>query len=145
MKLLFDTNVILDVLLNREPFANEAIQLFCAVEEAVLQGVLAATTVTTIFYLSTKVLGQVAAKKAISSLLSLFEVAAINRIVLEDALSLSFTDFEDAVIYQAACHANAHGIVTRNIKDYKKSKLPIYSPSELISFLNGNGQAKLKN
>lgn len=136
MKLLFDTNVILDVLLNREPFVNEATQLFCAVEEGMLQGVLAATTVTTIFYLSTKALGQVAAKKAINSLLSLFEIAAINRIVLEDALTLEFTDFEDAVIYQAAYHANAHGIVTRNTKDYKKSKLPVYNPAELITFLN---------
>lgn len=135
MKLLFDTNVILDVLLNREPFANEAAQLFSAVEEGMLQGMLAATTITTIFYLGTKVLGQAAAKKAITQLLSLFEVAIINRIVLEEALTLNFADFEDAVIYQAACHANTDGIVTRNVKDYKKSKLPIYNPAELLSFL----------
>ena len=95
MKLLFDTNVILDVLLDRQLFVEDALELFSAIEAGELQAVIGATTVTTIFYLVSKVLGSGAAKTAIHNLLCFFEVASVNRIVLEDALLLGFADFED--------------------------------------------------
>ncbi len=135
MKIMFDTNIILDVLLNRAPFSTDAILLFSQVENGKIKGLIASTTVTTIFYLSSKILGKSAAKKAIHALLKLFEVSAINHRVIAEALDLNFSDFEDAVLYQSACHAEAAGIVTRDPKGFKKSTLPIYTPSELLKSL----------
>ena len=136
MKIMFDTNVILDVLLDRSPFVAEASLLFAAIETGKLQGFISATTVTTIFYLATKVLGQASAKKAVTQLLQMFEVAAVNRTVLEQAVDSGFSDFEDAALYQSGFHAGVMGIVTRDAKGFKKSQLPIYTPEELLKSLS---------
>lgn len=76
------------------------------------------------------------ARQKIKLLLDLFEVAPVNRAVLDEALVLDFSDFEDAVMHQAAAGVNADGIVTRNTVDFKKSKISIYSPVELISIID---------
>jgi predicted nucleic acid-binding protein len=135
VKVLLDTNVVLDVLMNRTPHADAAAQLFVFAEQKKLNVSLGATTVTTIHYLMQKSLGARAARRHISSLLSLFEVAPVNWDVLSDALSLSFPDFEDAVLHEAARHTGAHGIVTRDPKGFSKARLPVYSPLELLKAL----------
>ena len=71
-------------------------------------------------------------------LLTLFEVAPVNRPILEAALAGAFADFEDAVIYEAARHVNAQAIVTRNTRDFKQSVIPIHPPSELVHILQAN-------
>ena len=135
MKILFDTNVILDVLLDRKPFSNDASYLLSKVEQSEIIGFLCATTVTTIHYLATKVLDKQAAIRHIQSLLSLFEIAPVNRLVLENALDSKFSDFEDAVLYEAACHAGAEHIITRDISGFKSSQLPVYTPNEFIKMM----------
>jgi predicted nucleic acid-binding protein len=135
MKTLFDTNVILDVLLDRQPFSDDAAFLLSMVEQSEIIGYICATTVTTIHYLATKALGPQAASRHVGSLLSLFVIAPVNRVVLENAVSAKFTDFEDAVLHEAALHAGAKYIVTRNTIDFKKSKLPVFDPKEFINAL----------
>ena len=135
MKALFDTNVILDVLLDREPFSEEASILLSKVEQSEIIGFACATTITTIHYLTTKALGQQAATRHIQSLLSLFVIAPVNRVVLENAAASKFKDFEDAVLHEAALHAGAKYIVTRNSSDFEKSKLPVYDPREFLNTL----------
>lgn len=132
MKVLFDTNVILDVLLDREPFSNEASLLLSKVEQFEITGFICATTVTTIYYLIDKALGSQAAAHHIQSLLSLFVIAPVNRLVLENAIASKFKDFEDSVLHAAACHAGARYIVTRNTVDFKNSNLPVFEPKALI-------------
>ncbi len=132
MIILLDTNVVLDVLLDRDPFSAPASQLMSLVEKGEVVGFLCATTVTTIHYLATKVMGSTKAQNQIKNLLNLFEIAPVNRAVIRDALSSGFSDFEDAVIYQAATHAGAEAIITRNVKDFKKSELPIYDSDEIL-------------
>ena len=133
MKTLFDTNVILDVLLDREPFSEDASFLLSKVEQSEIIGFICATTVTTIHYLATKALGPQAAARHIQSLLSLFVIAPVNRVVLENAVASQFKDFEDAVLHEAALHAGVEYIVTRNLSDFKKSKLPVFEPREFLS------------
>ena len=133
MKTLFDTNVILDVLLDREPYVDDASYLLSKVEQSEIIGFICTTTVTTIHYLATKALGPQAASQHIQSLLSLFVIAPVNRLVIENAASSKFKDFEDAVLHEAACHAGAKYIVTRNIADFKQSKLPVFGPKEFIN------------
>ena len=135
MKILFDTNVALDVLLDRIPHAKAATFLFDKVEQGEITGYLCATTLTTISYLATRGIGAEHAEIHIRSLLKMFEIAAVNRSVLEAALHAGFTDFEDAVLYDAANHVEAAAIVTRNGKDFIKAKIAIYSPDELIAVL----------
>ena len=133
MKTLFDTNVILDILLDREPFSDDASFLLSKVENSEIIGYICATTITTIHYLATKALGAQAASGHIRSLLSLFVIAPVNRVVLENAVASKFEDFEDAVLHEAACHAGAKYIVTRNLSDFKESKLPVFEPGEFIN------------
>ena len=135
MRVMFDTNVVLDLLLDREPFVKEAKSLIIKVEQGVLNGVLCATTVTTIHYLLLKSRGKAGATEVIHSLLKLFEVASVTRAVLEDALETDDKDYEDAVLYKAAYHAGVDLIVTRDRSGFKKADMPVMSPKELLVLL----------
>ena len=136
MKILFDTNIVLDLLLNREPFAEHAQSLFEKVESGKVDGYIAATTVTTLDYLLSKSLSAKEATHIIKKLIKLFEVAPVNRLILEDALDSGFSDFEDAVLHAAAIHCGVQAIVTRDEKGFSKAKLAIYSPEELRNALS---------
>ena len=135
MKILLDTNIVLDLLMDRMPFSDTAVELFSKVEDGTIIGYLCGTTITTVYYLASRTLGAARAQEEIRKLLSLFEVAPVNRLVLESALVVDFNDFEDAVIHEAACHVGADAIVTRNLKDFKKSRIPVYTSEELARVL----------
>ena len=135
MKVLFDTNIVLDLLLDRKPFSEFAAQLFTKVEKGQLSGVLCGTTITTIEYLARKSLGARGAVRQIRNLLNLFEIAPVNRLVLESALGGRFSDFEDAVLAEAAAHVGADGIVSRDPAGFKFSRIPVYDPRELLVML----------
>ncbi len=135
MKVLFDTKVVLDLLLDRAPFADDAAALFTKIEHAEISGYLCATTLTTLHYLLSKSLNNLEANTHIQTLASMFEIAPVNRLVIEHALDAGSSDFEDAVLYQAAYHAGAKYIVTRNISDFGKSDIPVYAPKEFISVM----------
>ncbi len=143
MKVLFDTNIVLDVLMDRIPFSDAAVELFANVENGTITGYLCGTSITTVFYLAAKVIGPLRAEEEVKKLLSLFEVAPVNRPVLESALVADFIDFEDAVIHEAACHVGADAIVTRNQKDYKKSRLSVYSSEEMAKMLSAQSKKVL--
>ncbi len=131
MNILFGTDVVLDILLDRRPNATAAIKLFSAVENKHFDGYLCATTITTIDCLITKSTGKYAARLAIDNLLEIFNIAEVNRTVLKSAVELDYADFEDAVLYQSGFHTQINGLVTHNIDDYKFAKLPIYTPDQL--------------
>ena len=139
MKVLFDTNIVLDVLLDRKPFSEPASHLMSKVERSEINGLLCATTVTTIHYLLSKNLNKEKAISSISSIMALFEIASVNRLVIENALKSKFTDFEDSVLHESARHAGAEYIVTRNIKDFKNTKIPAFAPIEFLSMLESLG------
>jgi len=135
LRILFDTNVILDVLLDREPFSSTAAKLFSEVETGNISGYVCATTITTLHYLARKVMGAASAKEEINKLTLLFEVAPVNRAVLDAALLSEFKDFEDAAVHEAALYQGVQGIVTRDLNGFKKSKINVYSPEELLLML----------
>ena len=135
MRVLFDTNVVLDVLIDRQPFAEPAARLLARVEHADLAGYVGATTVTTVHYLATRALGRSAATKAVARLLALFDVAPVNRTVLGDALALGFADYKDAVLHEAARHAGLSAIVTRDAAGFHGGSMVVYSPEELLRTL----------
>jgi predicted nucleic acid-binding protein len=136
VKVLVDTNVVLDLLLDRTPHAKAAGQIFALIERNVISGYLCATTLTTVHYLAIKVVGRTESLAEVGKLLRLFEVAPVNRAVLQGALETEgFVDFEDSVLHEAARQVDADALVTRNESDFKKAVLTVYGPNELISIL----------
>ena len=131
MSVVFDTNVVLDVLLDREPHATVGASLFAYVERGAVPGYLCATTLTTVHYLIQKALGADQARQKIRTLLRLFDVAPVNRAVLEAAVASRMVDFEDAVMYESALHVGATGIVTRDPTGFKGARIPVYTPEEM--------------
>lgn len=136
MNVLFDTNVVLDALLDREPWVEAAVNLFNRVESDDLTGFLGATTVTTIHYIASRNVGTGAAEAMMRDLLQLFEVAPVNRTVFEQALELDFGDFEDAVLHEAGRLAGARSVVTRDTPGFSTSSLRVYDPETLVAALD---------
>ena len=132
MKVLFDTNVILDLLLDREPFSEAAASLTGYVEAGRLTGYLGATTITTIHYLATQAVGQSRSRRHVAKLLDLFQIATIDASVLRSALDSGFEDYEDAVLHAAAQGVHAECIVTRNVRDFRRASLKVYAPDEFL-------------
>jgi predicted nucleic acid-binding protein len=135
MKVVFDTDVVLDLLLDREPFSVAATELFARVERGDVTGMVSATTVTRVYYLAQKARGRGGAHEAISRLLGLVDVAQVGRPALEAALVGTMTDFEDAVVCAAALSAGADAVVTRNLTDFTKAPLPVHAPDALLTLL----------
>jgi predicted nucleic acid-binding protein len=140
LRVLFDTNVVLDLLLDRAPFVEASEQILSRVEAGELSGYLCATTVTTIHYLAAKALGARRALAEVRKLLALFEIAPVNRPILESSLESDFSDFEDAVLHEAARQVGVDAIVTRNRSDFRRALLPAHSPEEMIRILGHRSQ-----
>lgn len=133
MKVVLDTNVVLDLLLDRAPHADAAAQIFAQIEAGLLTACVCATTVTTIHYLAEKTVGDAAARQYLKQLLQLVEVAPVTRPVVEHALSSPMADFEDAVLAHAASLSGAHAIITRNGRDFQGGPLRVYSPDQWLA------------
>ena len=136
MKVIIDTNVVLDVLFERKPFVKAAIKVFCLVEESRIDAFLCATTITTIDYLLIQSLPASKARNALRKLISLFEIATVNRPVIERALVSKITDFEDAVLDEAGQMAGVDSVITRNTKDFTGSSLKVFDPNEFLAQLD---------
>jgi hypothetical protein len=106
-----------------------------------LDGLLGATTLTTLHYLATKSVGTRAAQSHIRTLLGLFDVAPVTRAALTDALDLEFPDYEDAVLHEAARHTCAEAIVTRDPEGFAAARLKLYAPDELLRFLTATPES----
>lgn len=135
MKVLFDTNVLLDLVLEREPHADVAEQLLSLADAGTLDGVLCADAVTTVDYLVVKMLGRRRSLGAIEELLRICSIVPVDRAVLERALRLDFDDFEDAVVHEAARAAGVAAIVTRDAEGFSRGSVPAVHPLELLSAL----------
>ena len=135
MKVLFDTNILLDVLMDREPFSEPAAELLSRAERREILGCACATSFTTVFYLAHKAVGRPDARGQVESLLSILDVTPVNRSVLESAIRSPVSDFEDAVIVESARSVRVRAILTRNEKDFAKSSVPVHSPKSLLALL----------
>ena len=126
MKVLVDTNVLLDFLLEREPFKKDAEELFVVIDSGQIIGYVTATTLTDIFYIARKHTRSLElAREAVSSTLETMTICPINRNVLEAAFTSGLTDFEDAVQIYSAIAQNLDAIVTRDAKGFVSSPIPL--------------------
>ena len=134
-RLLIDINVILDVLLDRAPHADAASEVWGSVEDGRVVGLLSSHAITTIHYLNAREVGSRRARRTTDALLSVFDVAPVDRQVLLSALALGWSDFEDAVTAAAAQRAKCDALVTRNPKDFKGSPVRVLTPVEVLPWL----------
>ena len=131
-----DTNVVLDVLLERKPFVRSAATLIDAIARRRLRGFLVATTLTTIDFILKRQRDRSISRQGINWLFSIFDIAPVNRAALELALKLDWPVYEDAVLHESARIAGSNAIVTRNPHDFNNAELSIYTPDEFLAILN---------
>ena len=134
MRVLFDTNVLLDLLLQREPHVEVAEKLVALVDNRRVEGYICATAATTLHDVGASVLGPKAVHEHLRTLLGVFGVAAVDRHVLLRALDANgFTDYEDAVVHEAALSAGCNALVTRHATGFVKATMPVFQPVELLA------------
>lgn len=133
MRILIDTNVILDILLKREPFFKSS---YDALKQAMVNDtecLVSATAITDIFYLLRKGLGDAGRAKAkMEHLLQLISIADVLALDIQTALSDSMPDFEDAVVHAVAARNKADYILTRNTKDFNGTVISAITPQDFI-------------
>lgn len=135
MKVLIDTNVVLDVLCGRQEFLENSEKIFKLCEVKKLSGYISALSIPNIIYIMRKELEPEKTKEILDKLMLIFSVADLKADDLKKAANLNFKDFEDAV--QSACASRIHAdyIITRNIRDFTTSKVAVIKPSELLERL----------
>lgn len=132
MKLFLDTNVVLDVLADRRPFVEDSARVLWTIEAGAAQGLIAAHTVTTLFYLLRKRAGPEKAKTVVVDLIRLVDVVPVDLDRILHALALGWNDLGDAL--QAACaeQAGADFILTRDQRGFSGSAVRAISPAEFL-------------
>lgn len=135
MRVLIDTNVILDYVLERQPFHHEAEEIVLRVAKKDFVGYVSSITPVNVYYTGRKLKGRDDTIKVVRRLLRLFEVCAADKKVLQNAFLLNFSDYEDAVQHECAVAENLDAIITRSTKDHKNSSVKVYLPGEFLQFL----------
>jgi predicted nucleic acid-binding protein len=135
MNVLIDTNVVLDVLLDRAPFVGDSSAVWNACDAGKAVGYITATTLTTIYYIVEKTKDRPSALAAVDSCLAAFEIAPVYRETLEAARRLAGKDFEDDVQIAAAVTSFLDAIVTRNTPDFVASPVKVLAPGEFLRLL----------
>jgi len=135
VKLFIDTNVVLDVLAQREPWFADSARLLAHIEQGGASGHIAAHTLTTLHYLLARHLGQQKTAAVLIELTTLIRVEPVDHQILQQALALGWRDFEDAVQAVTAAQCQADYLVTRNPRDFKQSLVPVITPSEFLALL----------
>ncbi|GAB4217945.1 MAG: PIN domain-containing protein [Synechococcales cyanobacterium] len=138
MRVLIDTNIVLDFLQEREPFAENAARLFERIDVGEIEGFIAATTITNIYYIVRRAAGRTVAQDAVTQVLSDLNICTVDLEVLEQALALNFEDFEDAVQYACAVAYSVDAIVTRDVSGFINAEISVVLPED-IDTINGAG------
>ena len=133
MKLLIDTNVVLDVLLQREPFCRTATAVLNLTQRDDVREYVSASAITDIYYIANKQMkDRNAVRDLLKRLLMVISVAAVSEREIQNALNLAWGDFEDSVQYSVALMNEMDGIVTRNSSDYQEANMRIWLPEQVL-------------
>lgn len=134
-RILVDTNVILDLLAEREPFYEASRMLFTNADKGEIHLVVSSLSLVNVHYILESSLKLKNAKEVLRKFKVLVENCELNKKIFELALNDSdFKDFEDGIQYYTAVEANCDIILSRNLKDFKNSQLPVMTPDAYINF-----------
>ena len=135
MRVVYDTNVVIDAIAERGNFSAAQKMILYAAEDRI-EGLITANTVTDIHYILKKRIGDQKAREAIENLLTVFRVTAVNGAICEEALDIPMKDYEDAVLAVSAREAGADYIVTCNVRDYAASEVQAVDPALCLMILS---------
>lgn len=139
MKVLLDTNVVLDVLLRRGEWLAEAEAIWQASLDGRLESCITASSLTDIYYIGRRLTGDSAAREAVQKCLDALAVLPVDEETLEAAYALSTDDFEDALQIASAIRNDVEAIVTRDPDDFTNAPVRVLSPTELAASLRHGG------
>ena len=134
MKILIDTNIVLDVMLKREPFHKLSLEILGLAKRDDVEEYVSASAITDIYYLAYRQLrdkGMV--KNLMKELLTVVYVASVSEKEIQNAINIEWADFEDSVQYSVAVLQDMDGVVTRNLNDYKAAEIKVWKPEELLT------------
>jgi len=135
-KVFVDTNILVDLIADRRPFSKFAIQIFSKAEERKIKLYTSSHSIATTHYLLKKYIDEKELREVLYNILDYLNIVAIDQDVIKKGLKSKHKDFEDALqIISAYSIENLDCIVTRNIKDFKGSEIPVLTPDELIKHL----------
>lgn len=136
MRALIDTCIVIDALQAREPFAEDAQQIFLAVANKRVMGFLTAKSAADIYYITRRYThNDRDTRKVLSTLFHLFELLDTAGMDCRRAISSQLTDYEDAMMSETALRCGVDCIVTRNLRDYEKSPVQVYAPSAFLAVI----------
>ncbi|HEY3321828.1 MAG TPA: PIN domain-containing protein [Planctomycetota bacterium] len=133
MKVLLDTNVLLDVLLNREPFYADAAKLWSLAETGKIHGCVSALSFTNVYYVARHHQGALDARQMLRKTRDIFTTILCDAQIVNQAIDSDISDFEDAVQYFSSVHTAADCIITRNKRDFPKDAPPALTPHEFLA------------
>ncbi|HYV25025.1 MAG TPA: PIN domain-containing protein [Pyrinomonadaceae bacterium] len=132
MRVLLDTNVVLDFVLERAPYFEAAAELFELIAAGTVRGFVSGITPINVYYVGRKFVGREKARNRVRDLLIVLETCPITSAALNNALALPFKDYEDAVQHASAIETGLDAIITRDLGDYQNSVLPVFAPVEFL-------------
>lgn len=133
MTLLIDTNILLDYLDKRATYTPAIDEIYTKILSKQIHGVLAAHSITNLWYILRKDYSGAERRELLSSILEVFEISPLTKDKFVSAINRSdFKDFEDCLQDECAIHAKADCIVTRNVKDFVNAKTPVLTPEEFV-------------
>nr|WP_267871723.1 PIN domain-containing protein [Nostoc sp. CHAB 5715] len=135
-RVLFDSDVLLDILAQRQPFVAASARALNTVMQNQVQGYVSGHAVTNIFYILRRQVGNEVARELLAKLLQHLQVASVTDEVIRQALNSPIKDFEDAVTSAAALTAGLEIIMTRNTPDFVASLVPAMLPDEFLTMLS---------
>ncbi|MCP4378972.1 MAG: PIN domain-containing protein [bacterium] len=133
MRLFVDTNVVLDVLLRREPFLEHSARIVTLAETAQVAGYVSALSFPNVFYLLRRNKGQQAARKAMSGMRDIFSIVPLDSQITNQAIDSDIKDFEDAIQFFSALRVGADSLITRNSRDFPSGDVSIQTPAEFLA------------
>ncbi len=133
MVLLIDANILLDVLMDRQPFVKDSSLIWKLCETEKAKGYVSTLTFANMMYIMRKELSSEIIEEVFCKLKLIFEFADFSPVILEKAVEMKWKDFEDAVQSATAEQVHADYIITRNVRDFNQSKVIAFTPSELLA------------
>lgn len=145
MRVLIDTNVIIDVLQNRQPWCDAGKEIFLAIANKRTIGCVTAKQIADIHYFSRKQFKEQEnvdkkCREVVTKLMALFELLDTLGIDCQDAIAYENNDYEDAIMISTAIRSGVDGIVTRDLSHYKSSPIPVYTAEEFVKKLETQGE-----
>ncbi|OVE82470.1 hypothetical protein BVY04_00880 [bacterium M21] len=131
-RLFLDINVILDILTRRQPHYEASAKVYREIEEGTSTGLFSVLSLGTVFYILSNHCDKTKAIELLKLLRDILQLVDAPTSTANLALDSGWSDFEDALQYFSAVHGKADCIITRNPRDFKQSKLPVYTPEEYL-------------